>query len=186
MDDYYRQLEHILKTQLELNNGTYKRMSNKERLEKYNLELKEIRAEYDQYNYKINQTCNTDCKVGKTNKSFNNNMRPITIKEMSLGTTYKNRYITFEIVTELTKMTSIMFLGKDENEDLVLIAIYNYENHYGTNSYKKLSYIFQKGKYILVFEPYYKMFGSGEDGIRIEDPNEILVWTNYTIHNSKF
>ena len=176
MDDYYRQFEHILKTQLELNNGTYKRMSNKERLEKYNLELKEIRAEYDQYNYKINQTCNTDCKVGKTNKSFNNNMRPITIKEMSLGTTYKNRYITFEIVTELTKMTSIMFLGKDENEDLVLIAIYNYENHYGTNSYKKLSYIFQKGKYILVFEPYYKMFGSGEDGIRIEDPNEIIIF----------
>ena len=176
MDNYLSQLQHIIKTQYELDNGTYKRMPNKERLEKYNRELKQIQSEYKKNYYKINQTCTTDSKVGKTNKLFNSNMKPITIKEMSLGTTYKNRYIKFEIVTELTIMTSIMFLGKDENEDLALIAIYNYENHYGTKSYKKLSYIFQKGKYILVLEPFYKMFGSGEDGIRIEDPNEIIIF----------
>ena len=95
---------------------------------------------------------------------------------MTMGTTYKDRYIKFEIVTDLTMMTSIMFLGKDDNGDLVLIAIYNFENHYGTKDYKRLSYIFQKGKYILVLEPFYKMFGSGEDGIRIEDPNEIIIF----------
>ena len=176
MNDYLSQLQHILKTQMELENGTYKRMPNKERLEKYNRELKQIQSAYNKNYYKLNQTCTTDCKVGITSKSFNSNMKPITIKEMTLGTTYKNRYIKFEIITELTIMTSIMFLGKDENEDLVLIAIYNYENHYGTKSYKKLSYIFQKGKYILVLEPFYKMFGSGEDGIRIEDPNEIIIF----------
>ena len=30
--------------------------------------------------------------------------------------------------------------------------------------------------YIIVLEPFYKMFGSGEDGIRIEDPNEIIIF----------
>ena len=73
-------------------------------------------------------------------------------------------------------MASIMFLGKDENGDLVLIAIYNFEKHYGTKDYKTLNYIFQKGKYVLVLEPFYKIFGSGEDGIRIEDPNEIIIF----------
>ena len=176
MDDYYRQLEHILKTQYELETGTYKRMPNKERLEKYNRFLNNFQSMYNKDNYQYYHTCTTDSKVGTTHKSFNNNMKPITIKDMTLGTTYKNRYIKFEIVTELTIMTSIMFLGKDENEDLVLIAIYNFENHYGTKSYKRLSYIFQKGKYIIVLEPFYKMFGSGEDGIRIEDPNEIIIF----------
>ena len=151
-------------------------MPNKERLEKYNRDLKKFQSFYNKDYYLYNHTCTTDSKVGTTHKSFNNNMKPITIKDMTLGTTYKNRYIKFEIVTELTIMTSIMFLGKDENEDLVLIAIYNFENHYGTKSYKRLSYIFQKGKYIIVLEPFYKMFGSGEDGIRIEDPNEIIIF----------
>ena len=176
MDDYYNQIQHLLKTQMELQSGTYKRMPNKQRLEEYNRELKKIQSMYNKDYYLINQTCTTDSKVGSTHKSFDNSMKPITIKEMTLGTTYKNRYIKFEIVTGLTLMTSIMFLGKDDNEDLVLIAIYNFENHYGTKNYKQLSYIFQKGKYILVLEPFYKMFGSGEDGIRIEDPNEIIIF----------
>ncbi len=71
-----------------------------------------------------------------------------------------------------------MFLGKDNNNDLTLIAIYNFENVFGTKDYKKLTNIFKKGKYIIVLEPFYKMFGSGDDGIRIEDPNEIIIFDN--------
>ena len=172
-----QQFEQMFKTMLQLQTGTFKRMPNKERLEKYNAEVKEHKLilKNKKYNF-IHQTCTTDCKVGTTNKKFNNDLKPITIKEMTLGTTYKNKYIKFEIVTDLMLMTSVMFLGKDDNGDLVLIAIYNFENHYGTRDYNKLSYIFQKGKYIIVLEPFYKMFGSGEDGIRIEDPNEIIIF----------
>ena len=174
--DPFSQIQHLLKIQNELETGTYKRMPNNERLKQFNTELKQIRKERKTYPTAIKHTCTTDCKVGSTNKSFNSNMKPITIKEMTLGTTYKNRYIKFEIVTELMIMASIMFLGKDENGDLVLIAIYNFEKHYGTKDYKTLNYIFQKGKYVLVLEPFYKIFGSGEDGIRIEDPNEIIIF----------
>ena len=177
MDYYFQQLDHLLKTQYELETGIYKRMSNEKRLENYYKKFKLFQMSIKKTDlYLINKTCTTDCKVGNTQKSFNSNMKPITIKEMTLGTTYRNRYIIFEIITELTMMTSIMFLGKDENKDLVLIAIYNFENYYKTKDYTKLSYIFQKGKFILVLEPFYKMFGSGEDGIRIEDPNEIIIF----------
>ena len=79
--------------------------------------MKKIEMNKNQYSI-INNTCITDCKVGKTQKSFNNDMKPITIKEMSLGTTYKNKYIKLEIYTELIIMTSIMFLGRDDNNDL--------------------------------------------------------------------
>ena len=170
-------LKHLLKTQYELETGTYKRMPNEERLKKFNKELKKmIRIKNDKSYFQFKQTCTTDCKVGSTHKSFNTKMKPITIKEMTMGNTYRDRYIKFEIVTELDMIVSIMFLGKDDNSDLVLIAVYNYENYYGTKDYDQLSYIFQKGKYIIVLEPFYKMFGSGEDGIRIEDPNEIIIF----------
>ena len=170
-------LKHLLKTQYELETGTYKRMPNEERLKKFNKELKKmIRIKNDKNYFQFKQTCTTDCKVGSTHKSFNPKMKPITIKEMTMGNTYRDRYIKFEIVTELDMIVSIMFLGKDDNGDLVLIAVYNYENYYGTKDYDQLSYIFQKGKYIIVLEPFYKMFGSGEDGIRIEDPNEIIIF----------
>ena len=159
-------IKHLIKTQYELDTGTYKSMSNKERLQKFNIQLKKNKKlRNDKDYFQIKETCTTDCKVGLNNKTFDPKMKPITIKEMIMGNTYKDRYIKLEIISELMMIVSIMFIGKD--------AIYNYENHYGTKDYDKLSYIFQKGKYIMVLEPFYKMFGSSEDGIRIEDPNEI-------------
>ena len=171
--------EKLLKTIFELKTGTYKRKSNKEILEEYNKTLKHFKSTLNLNGYsKINQTCTSDCQVGKTHKSFNNNMKSITINEMSLGNTYKKKYIQLEIYTEIILMTSVMFLGKDNNNDLTLIAIYNFENVFGTKDYKQLTNIFKKGKYIIVLEPFYKMFGSGDDGIRIEDPNEIIIFDN--------
>ena len=162
-------IKHLIKTQYELDTGTYKSMSNKERLQKFNIQLKKNKKlRNDKDYFQIKETCTTDCKVGSTKKSFDPKMKPITIKEMTMGNTYKNKYIELEIVTELLIIVSIMFLGKDINGDYVLIAVYNFENHYGTKDYEQLSYIFQKGKYILVLEPFYKMFGSGEDGINAE------------------
>ena len=63
-------------------------------------------------------------------------MKSITINEMSLGNTYKKKYIQLEIYTEIILMTSVMFLGKDNNNDLTLIAIYNFENVFETKDYK--------------------------------------------------
>ena len=98
MDNFYEQIQHMLKTQYELNAGIYKRMPNKQRLEQFNSQLKQFQSLYKKDYYLINQTCTTDSKVGNTHKSFDNNMKPITIKEMTLGTTYKNRYIKFELL----------------------------------------------------------------------------------------
>ena len=180
MDEYEKLINRLLQTKFELDTGIYKRKSNKQILEDFNDQLekmKKIEMNKNQYRI-INNTCITDCKFGKTQKSFNNDMKPITIKEMSLGTTYKNKYIKLEIYTELIIMTSIMFLGRDDNNDLTLIAIYNYENYFKTKNYKKLCNILKKGKYILFLQPFYKMFGNGEEGIKMEDSNKIILFDN--------
>ena len=135
-------LKHLIKTQYELDTGTYKPMSNKERLERFNKESekqKRMRNNKDLFQFK--QTCTTDCKVGSTNKTFDPKMKPITVKEMTFGNTYRNRYIKLEIITELQMIVSIMFLGKDDNGDYILVAVYNYENHYGTKDYDQLPII---------------------------------------------
>ena len=178
MEQWNKKLQELLKIQSDLQNGTFKRIPNEQRLANFNRDLNSFRIYTNpKNNYSLIQnTCTTESKAGSKHKNFNSNMKPIKISEMTMGTTYKNRYIKFEIVTDIVIMTSIMFLGKDDNNDLVLIAVYNFENHYGTTDIEKLAYIFQKGKFILILEPFYKMFGSGEDGIRIEDPNEIIIF----------
>jgi hypothetical protein len=63
-------LKHLIKTQYELDTGTYKPMSNKERLERFNKESekqKRMRNNKDLFQFK--QTCTTFCKVGSTNKT---------------------------------------------------------------------------------------------------------------------
>ena len=42
--------------------------------------MKKIEMNKNQFNI-INNTCNTDCKVGKIKKIFNNGMRTITMKK---------------------------------------------------------------------------------------------------------
>ena len=175
MESQEELLKRLLNINLQMQTGTFKRMPNKERLDNFNKELSYYRRKQKDHII-LKQTCTTDSKVGLTHKSFNPKMKPITIKDMTMGNIYKDRYIKFEIITELQMMVSIMFLGKDDNDDYALIAVYNYENHYGTKDYNKLNYIFQKGKNIIILEPFYKMFGSGEDGIRVEDPNEIIIF----------
>ena len=150
MEYYEEVLKRLLKTQFELDTGTYKRMPNELRLENFNKEFQKsllMRQDKTHAQFKeFKETCTTDCKVGLTKKSFDPKMKPITIKEMTLGNTYKNKYIELEIVTGLVMIVSIMFLGKDINGDLVLVAVYNYENHYGTKDYEQLTYFkYRKG-----------------------------------------
>ena len=81
MDEYEKLMKKLLQTKFELDTGIYKRKSNKQILEDFNDQLekmKKIEMNKNQYSI-INNTCTTDCKVGKTQKSFNNDMKPITI-----------------------------------------------------------------------------------------------------------
>jgi hypothetical protein len=137
-------IQQILNTNNKISTGEYKRMPNEERLESFNNQLKfnsELRKDR---NKKIcKHTCITDSKVGLTHKSFNPKMKPITIKEMDLGNIHRNRYIIFEIVTDIDIIVSIMFLGKDDNGDLISIALYtlfiikNYQFFIILNKYNK-------------------------------------------------
>ena len=169
--------QRLLKSIFGLMTGTFKHISNEERIKNFNREFKNLSdIRKDKTYIQKNITFTSDSKVGSIHKTFNPKMKSITIKEMELHEKQEDKYIKLEIVTELIMMVGVAFLGKDENGDLITVAVYNYENHYGTKDYDKLSYIFKKGKHIMILEPYYKVFANGEDGIRIEDPNEIIIF----------
>ena len=137
--------QRLLKSILGLMTGTFKHISNEERIKNFNREFKNLSdMRKDKTYIQKNMTFTSDSKVGSIHKTFNPKMKPITIKEMELGLKQENKYIKLEIVTELIMMVGVAFLGKDENGELITVAVYNYENHYGTKDYDKLSYIFKK------------------------------------------
>ena len=88
MNSYDNILKHLLKTQFELQSGTFKPISDEERLKRFNKEFKKTQnIMKDKSHFQFKQTCTTDCKVGSTHKSFDPKMKPITIKEITLGNT---------------------------------------------------------------------------------------------------
>ena len=75
-------------------------MPNQKRLEMFNKEYQHFydRVISNKY-YTVTQTCTTDCKVGSTNKSFKNSMKPITIKEMTQKVKVSEKTIKRELAT---------------------------------------------------------------------------------------
>ena len=67
---------------------------------------------------------------------------------------------------------------EDENSDFEWVALYNYDKIKSFNSYVDLDQVFVPGKYILIFEPYYKVCLSLTPGIRVDDPNDIMLFDN--------
>ena len=90
-------IEHILRSFLELQAGTYKIMSSKERLEWFYKVYNFMKSAYNNKNATIvNNTFTVETNMGNNNKVFNKYMNPITIKEMELGNTHSNRYFSFK------------------------------------------------------------------------------------------
>ena len=76
---------------------------------------------------------------------------------------------------KLYKVKAILFLGEDEDKNILKISIYNYSSYYKTNKEEELQKIFDVGKYIICINSFYKVYTSLDDGLRIESPAEIIL-----------
>ena len=97
---------------------------------------------------------------------------------LELGEFNYNKYIILKIVEELYKVRAIQFLGQDEKRNILKVSIYNYSNYFNTNSEEELQKIYAVGKYIICINPFYKVYDSLDDGIRIESPAETILLDN--------
>ena len=104
--------------------------------------------------------------------------KQVNINSLSLGEINYNKYIVLKIISKLYKARAILFLGEDENKNILKISIYNYYNYYKVNKEEELQKIFDIGKYIICINSFYKIYQSMDDGLRIESPAETILLDN--------
>ena len=151
----------------------FERLTSEEYIQDMNKTILLSRMSEQMASYKMSMTPEKQikrCKVSVARKL------PKTINQLILSIVNVESYITLKIVSEIAVISSIQFLGQDENEDLIKVSLYNYQSFYQTSNRNELQELFKEGKYMIIINPFYKVYMDGIDGIRIDNPNEILLF----------
>ena len=98
-------------------------------------------------------------------------MRKIYANNLKLDIVHKDCFILLEIKSKLLKAVSQQFYADDENNKRLYISIYNFDKKFSENEFKP-------GKYIIIKEPYYKIYMDGKIGIRVDNPNDVIIFKN--------
>lgn len=122
---------------------------------------------------------NTDAKPSVDSRS-RRSLKPMIGSELEVGTTHRGRYICGWVAIEAPffGISSSSLLMEDVTGQLVEIAAYGLvdtelpamERQY------RLESKFPKGEPIIVFEPYFKVRQDLSEGIRIDQPKEMISW----------
>ncbi|OBT80180.1 hypothetical protein VF21_00589 [Pseudogymnoascus sp. 05NY08] len=97
-------------------------------------------------------------------------LKHITIDELQLETHHRGRYILLRCVTPPNRMTAIMVLAEDKNNDVVSLQMYQQEDE----EVRPATDIANPGIVLLVKEPYYKIMSDGEYGLRVDHLSDIV------------
>ena len=98
-----------------------------------------------------------------------NFMRKLYVKNLQLNIKHKDCFILLEIKSNLLKMISHQFYAEDENNQRLYISIYNFKDKFREKDLKP-------GKFIIILEPWYKVYMDGKLGIRVDDPNDVILF----------
>jgi len=110
-----------------------------------------------------NSTCDFTRKAkGRAHVSLSS-LRSISLAELEVGNTYRGCVVYCQIATRVMPSTSAMLLVEDDSA-LVDLAVY------GSFDRKKL----KEGLMIAIKEPYYKSRIDGSEGIRVDEPTDII------------
>ena len=105
-----------------------------------------------------------------------------TIKELTLNKINKKTFIIFNIFSYpliQTKTKLIDMICEDENNDIIKISIKNYENSFKLKYNVQYKEVFKIGKFLIVFEPFYKLRLDEYDELIIEDIKNILLFDTF-------
>ena len=105
----------------------FERLTSEEYIQDMNKTILLSRMSEQMASYKMSMTPEKQikrCKVSVARKL------PKTINQLILSIVNVESYITLKIVSEIAVISSIQFLGQDENEDLIKVSLYNYQSFY--------------------------------------------------------
>lgn len=137
---------------------------------------------YTQNNNKEFDILQTNQAVAKTNRSLDpekwDPLRPITIRDLNLFAVNHNCYLEGKIVGEVIQpMVGGTTMIQDKNGDFLLICFYNLlpDGIRGSEAEPLLQQKLPMGSTLKVAEPFLKIFGDGQRGVRVDDPGEMRV-----------
>jgi len=99
-----------------------------------------------------------------------NELRPVAIRDLQLEIHHRGTYLLLRSITPPTRMTAIMALFEDEMGDVVLLHLYQQEDE----GARKAVDIVDVGTTLLVKEPYFKVTGDGEYGLRVDHLSDVV------------
>lgn len=97
-------------------------------------------------------------------------LKPVAIKNLQLETHHRGTYLLLRSITLPYRMRAIMAVMEDENEDVILLHLYQQEDE----SDRSAADIINIGTVLLVKEPYFKVMGDGEYGIRVDHRSDVI------------
>ncbi|KFY88611.1 hypothetical protein V500_06244 [Pseudogymnoascus sp. VKM F-4518 (FW-2643)] len=97
-------------------------------------------------------------------------LKHITINELRLETHHRGTYILLRCITPPNRLTAIMVLAEDKNNEVVSLQMYQQENE----ETRPAIDIANRGIVLLVKEPYYKTMSDGEYGLRVDHLSDIV------------
>lgn len=97
-------------------------------------------------------------------------LTPIYASALTAGVTHRGRALRAKIVGAPCVMVAAQMLLEDDRGDYVKIAVYN-----RVRDQAEADALFVLGRRLLVLEPYFKVMADGTQGIRCDNPNEVIL-----------
>lgn len=97
-------------------------------------------------------------------------LRRIMIKDFQLETHHRDTCLLLRSITPPSRMTAIMALMEDENGDVMMLQLYQQEDE----DTRAAMDIIDVGTLLLIKEPYFKVMGDGEYGLRVDHLSDII------------
>lgn len=94
----------------------------------------------------------------------------VAIKDLQLETHHRGSYLLLRSITPPSRMTAIMAVMEDENGDVVMLQLYQQLDEVE----RAAADIVNVGTILLVKEPYFKVMGDGEYGLRVDHLSDII------------
>ena len=113
-------------------------------------------------------------------KNIEEDFKEIQIKNLQINNIHSKKYLILKIISKISLVDSVNFIGEDSNKDVILISIYDAKEYYQADWDKLENTVFTEGKFIIIIEPYYKMCtcGCGVDKLRVESMKETIILDN--------
>ncbi|TEY48900.1 hypothetical protein BOTCAL_0290g00120 [Botryotinia calthae] len=96
-------------------------------------------------------------------------LKPIQIKDLRLETHHRGSYLLVRASTPPTRMTAIMAIVEDENEDGIQLQLYQQPDE----RVRPATSVIMKNDVFLVKEPYFKTTSDGGYGLRVDHVSDI-------------